>query len=206
MKFCLVLGIILVFLFLLSLIRVGGDLEYGVPGLHIRLRFGRFHFTLYPMKPKKEKPEKKKKQKERSKPAEAPQKPKEKTNPWEIIKEFMPVVSDAAGRFKRKVRIDRLDMDLTVAAGDPATAAIAYGAANGFLGMMIPILENNFIIKERRLRTRVDFDSKSPTVWLAAAFSLTIGQGMALSLHIGVRALKTYLSYRDSVQKQKEAV
>lgn len=206
MKVGFVLAAIILAFFLISLIRVGGILEYGEPGLLIRLRLGRFYFTIFPMKPKKAKPEKKRKKETKVKPEPESPEPARSGNTWELLKRFLPVVADAAGRFKDKVRIDRLDMDLTVAARDPATAAIAYGAANGAIGMMIPVLEHNFKVKERQLRTRVDFDRTSPKVRLKAAFSLTIGQGTVLGLRFGVKAFQTYLSYRKSVQKQKEAV
>lgn len=200
MKFFLVLGVILLLFFLISLVRVGGDLVFGEAGFFLKLRLGRFHFALYPMKPKKEKPKKEKQRKFKPKPKAAPPKPGPKVNTWALLREMLPVATEAAGHFKNKVRIDRLNMDLTVAAGDPATAAVAYGAANAFIGMMIPVLENNFKMKGRNLRTRVDFNRTSPAVELATAFSLTIGQGVALSSYFCVRALKAYMS-RNNAQK-----
>lgn len=204
MKVGFVPAVLILIFFLISLVRVGGILEYGEPGLLIRLRLGRLHFTVFPIKQKKKKPEKKKKTAPKAEPE--PPSPPPAWNTWALLKRFLPVVAEAAGRFQNKVRIDRLDIDITAAAGDPAAAAIAYGAANAAIGMMIPLLEHNFKVKERRIRTRVDFDRTSPQVRLKAAFSLTIGQGAMLGFRFGVQAVKTYSLYRKSEQKQKEAV
>lgn len=204
MRVLWVLAIIAAVLFLLSLIRVGGDLEYAGGGLLVRLRVGKLHLVVYPGKVRKKE---KTRKKAKTKPPAPPVSEKKGTgDTWDLLRQFFPLMADAAGRLKRKIHIDRLDVDLTVAASDPAAAAIAYGGANAAIGMMIPILENNFIVKERNIRTRVDFNRPSPEVWLNTAFSLTIGQGAALSLRLGMRAIKIFMEHRRRTQQQKEAL
>lgn len=194
----IVAGVLLI-LFLLSLIRVGGMVDYAAGGLTVRLLAGPLHMTVFPFpKRKKERPKKEKKEK----PDQAPG-PDEKApgGSLDLIKEFLPLVTDAAGSLRRKIRVDRLEMDLTVGAPDPAMAAIAFGGANAALGMLVPLLENAFQIKERRLRTAVDFNAKVPVVAIRAALTLTIGQGAAFALHFGIRALGILLAHR----KRREA-
>lgn len=206
MKALIVIGVILALLLLMSLVRVGVGVDYSAAGLVIQLRFGAFRFTLFPMKPRK------RKTKRQTETPQGPPKPPPETPPreggsLELIKQFLPLVAEAAGKFKKKIRIDRLDLDLTVACPDPALTAVAYGGANAFLGMMVPLLEHNFHVKERRVRTSVDFERTSPVIAIAAAVSMTIGQGAVLTLTLGFKALQILMNHRKQTQsKQKEAV
>lgn len=206
MKGWMIVGVILAVLFLLSLVRVGGILSYSAEGLVVRLRLGAFRPTLFPLKKKKKKPPKEP-PKEEAPTKEAPAKPQPSGGGLELVKRLLPLLAETAGRFQRKVRIDDLDLDLTVAAPDPAATAMAYGGANAFLGMMIPLLEHHFNIKQRKIRTAVDFDQEHPTITIRAAFSLTIGQGAVLSIRLGYQALRIFTDHRkQQSMKQKEAV
>ena len=206
MKALIVTGVILVLLLLLSLVRVGGIVDYSAAGLVVRLRLGAFRFTLFPLKPRKKKP-KMQKEKPPAPPKPTAEPAKKEGGSLDLLKQFLPLVADAAGKFKRKIRIDRLDLDLTVACPDPADAAMAYGGANAILGMVVPLLEHNFNVKERKIHTALDFDRTSPAVALTAAVSMTIGQGAALTLTLGFRALTILMNLKKQTQsKQKEAV
>lgn len=208
MKVLLVLAAVLAVFFLLSLVRVGVALSYAGGGLSARLRLGCIWITLYPRKPpkkarkmKKVKPHKPRKSKEK-----APS-PPEEGDTLALLWDLIPLMLEAAGRFKQKLCVDRLDLDLVIAAEDPATAAVAYGAANAALGAAIPILENNLHIKEHRFRTRCDFTQTSPSVQFWTAFSLTIGQGTALTAYLGLQALKIFSAHKKDKRKdeRKEA-
>ena len=77
--------------------------------------------------------------------------------------------------------------------------------------MIWPLVEQNFNVKERRLRTRVDFDAERPSVYLYAAATLTAGQALALGLRLTTRCLAEFSKYRaeagsPATSKQKEAV
>ena len=111
----------------------------------------------------------------------------------------------------RKLRIDVFQLEVTAAAPDPAAAALCFGGANAFIGMIWPLVEQNFNVKERRLRTRVDFDAERPSVYLYAAATLTAGQALALGLRLTTRFLAEFSKYRaeagsPATSKQKEAV
>ena len=101
--------------------------------------------------------------------------------------------------------MDRLDLELVLAAGDPAAAALAFGGTNAALGMILPLLEQNFDIRRRNIRTAVDFERKTPAVTLGAAVTLTIGQGAALAFHLGRKALPALLQYRKGDQGRQRA-
>lgn len=204
MTLWIVLGSILLVLFLISLIRVGGFAEYSKTGLLAKLKVGPVYVTVYPMKRKSQKEKKAKKEKEKKEPPEElPAKP---GGSLEQFKRYMPLLADAAGRAKQKIRIDRLYFDFIAAASDPALAAMEYGYANAVIGMIWPLFENNFKVKERRIRTAVDFQAAAPTVYVYAALSLTIGQAVALGLRLMVKFLKITSEIKTEQKTEKEAV
>lgn len=201
-----VLGAIAAALVLLSLVRVGGTVEYSRSGVLIRLRAGPLRIRVYPPRPKKadgqEKPKRVKKKKPKPEEEQPEPKPGGQLGP---LKAILPLVADAAGQLRRKVRVDRLLLDVTAAASDPAAAALAFGGVNAAIGMIWPLLENNFNIGDRRIRTRVDFNLTEPEIYLYGSFSLRLGQAAALALRLGIRFLKLW-SGRNQEQTKKEAV
>ena len=200
-----VLGAIAAALVLLALVRVGGTVEYSRSGVLVRLRAGPLRIRVYPPRPKKaDGQEKPKRVKKKPKPEEEQPEPKPggQLGP---LKAILPLVADAAGQLRRKVRVDRLLLDVTAAASDPAAAALAFGGVNAAIGMIWPLLENNFNIGDRRIRTRVDFNLTELEIYLYGSFSLRLGQAAALALRLGIRFLKLW-SGRNQEQTKKEAV
>ena len=178
----IVLGAIVAALVLISLIRVGGTVEYSRSGTLVHLRAGPLHIQVYPPKPRKKSGEKKpKRAKKSSKPQEEQPEPKP-GGQLDTLKAMLPFVADAAGQLRRKVRVDRLLLDVTAAAPDPAMAALSFGGVNAAIGMIWPLLENNFNIGDRRIRTKVDFNLTEPEAYLYASFSLRLGQAVVLAL------------------------
>lgn len=214
MKALVILGVIVLALVLLSFVRLGALVEYGEHGLSVRVKTGPFKLTVYPRKPKKNetdtsKPPKKKQSAAQQKRSSAP-----KGGPLAMVKKFLPLIAEAAGRFKRKIRIDVFHLDFTAAASDPAKAAMAFGGANAVIGMLWPLIEQNFQVKERRLRTAVDFNATAPSVSIFAQATLTLGQAITLGLRLTIRFLKLFMEYRTQTKQtekqtsstQKEAV
>lgn len=209
----IVVGILLALLLVLSLIRIGGLVEYSESGLTVKARLGSLKFTLYPRPPKEKKEQKKKKAKKKPAPTEkkgqAKQPKEEKAPPEggkaELLLRFLPLACEAAGKFRRKLRIDRLNLDFIAAGGlDAASGALQFGRASAAMGTATALLENSFQVKDMHLRTNVDFSLTEPVVSLNAALSLTIGQCVCLGVWVGLRALKIVLSCRKE-QKQAAA-
>lgn len=204
-----VLLAVLLVLFLLSLVRVGGDVEYSDAGLTARVRVGPFHIKVYPPKPKEKKqpPERKKTKKEppngpKKEPKKEPE--KKKGGPLPMVKAFLPLVGDAAGALKRRVRIDNLQISLTLAGReDAAGAAMNYGYSNMLIGMIWPIFEHNFEVKDYHLHTAVDFQAREPAVYLLAAFSARTGQLVSFAILFGFKFLRAYQRGKSSANTQK---
>ena len=199
MKALIILEIILLILVLLSFLRLGGRAVYAGDGFRADLKVGPLLFRLYPreVKGKSSKHKKKKHPDEESAP--------DRCGSLELFRQFLPLLLEAVGEFRRKVRIDHIDLELTVAAGDPAAAAIAYGSANALLGMIWPLIENNFNVKDRSLRTGVDFHSDTPVIRADALFTLTLAQLVRIGLRFGPRAWKQYRTIKKAQCADRKA-
>lgn len=190
--------------------RLGALAEYSAAGLRLKLKVGPLRLMLYPRKPKRPRRKAGKSSRREKKREERPQ-PELGGGPLALVKRFLPLIAEAAGRFRRKLRIDVFQLEVTAAAPDPAAAALCFGRANAFIGMIWPLVEQNFNVKERRLRTRVDFDAERPSVYLYAAATLSrrpgAGAGLAPDHTVSGRVLQVPRRGRDpATSKQKEAV
>ena len=209
MRLLLAAALILAALLLLGQIRFGTQVLYSSAGVKLKLKIGPVKITLLPQKEKKRPEKKPKKPKKPKKAAEGPP-----LGPEEIIalvKQALPVALEAAGRLKRKIRVDRLYLDVAVGGEDPAAAATAYGGLNAAIGMIWPLVEQNLHVKDRRIRTRADFLETRTRVDLDAAATLTVGQAVALAFWLAPklpRILRTIMK-KDKTNAEiqtKEAV
>lgn len=212
MKAILILGAVLLALgALLRLVRLGALAEYSAAGLRLKLKVGPLRLMLYPRKPKRPRRKAGKSSRREKKTGGTPAAGAGRRAAGAGEAVLLPLIAEAAGRFRRKLRIDVFQLEVTAAAPDPAAAALCFGGANAFIGMIWPLVEQNFNVKERRLRTRVDFDAERPSVYLYAAATLTAGQALALGLRLTTRFLAEFSKYRaeagsPATSKQKEAV
>lgn len=200
----IVLACIALALILIGQIRVGAAAEYSEAGLLLSLRAGPFRVQLYPVKTRARKKEKKPKPPSRH-PADSGAAAQKKSgkDTVKLALRFVPLLGEAAGRFKRKIQIDRLTLHVIWAASDPAAAAMGYGAGNAALGMIRPVIEHNFKVKDRDLRVDVDFERQKPEFAAQAQATLTIAQGVALAVCLGWKALKLFLGIRREQKNQK---
>lgn len=188
-------------IFLISLIRFGLIVRYNESGLWVMVRFGILKWTLLPLKKKKK--QKKHRPKEPEKPS--PEQEMRKNGSLEQLQRYLPLISEAAGRFKSKLRVDECDLELIWAADDPADAAMGFGYANAVIGMLWPLIEHNFTIRRRDIRTSVNFDAEKPTIKLHTAVSLRIGQGVIFGAIMGIKLLSVMRKNKKD-EKLKEAV
>lgn len=196
-----VLGGILLALFLLSLVRVGVRAEYDDQHLTVRILVGPVRLRVYPLKKRKKKKPARPKPKEEAKPAESKTDQKDMLP---LIRELLPVALQAAGSLRQKISVDLLEAHILLAGSDPAAVAVAFGSANALIGMVLPLLEQNFHIHQRDIRTAVDFQRAHSQVQAKAALSLTVGQGVAFTLHFGRQALGVLLRWRRQQNEKAE--
>ncbi len=210
MTFLKVLLIVLAVLWLISLIRVGGRVRYGEAGLFASVLAGPFKLQVFPMKGKKrDKPKQAGKAKKEKPPiAEKHKKEPKEGQPGTLsrLMKLLPIVGQACGSLKRKIRIDDLELELIWGGTDPAAAALSYGRANAALGMLWPILDNNFKVKRHSFQIGLDYGIAEPVVEVRAAVTLTVGQLVTLGVHYGVKALVTWIKSGRTLRKKQEAL
>ena len=189
---------VLAVLFLVGQIRVGVQVEYQAGGLFAWARLGAFRIPLFPLK---EKPEKKKKNAKKPKKEKPPKPLNEKVGgALDYARELLPIALEAAGMFYHRLRMDTLELELTVGSDDPADTAMRYGQASAALGSFWYPLTEAFHVKDGHAKVNLDFDAKETVLYAAASLSLKIGQILWLGIYIGVKALKGFLAVR---KKQK---
>ena len=192
----IILGVILLLIVVVSLFRLGGRVKYDENGFFAYVLVGPAKVQLYPAKPDSEQKPKKKKN-EKKKKAEKPKQDKGepddgKPGTLSRVLEILPVVGEAAGALKRKIRIDHLVLSIIWGAEDAASAALGYGKANAFLGMIWPMIDHNFKVKKCDWNVDVDYGRSKPTFSADAALTITVGQLVAFALHYGITLLKNW--------------
>ena len=120
------------------------------------------------------------------------------------MREYLPLICEAAGELKRRIRIDELLLDYTLAGkSDAAAAAMSFGYSNAAAGIILALFEQNFEVKERRVRTAVDFNADDPKIYLYAVVSARLGQLLSFALRFGWKFL---MIYRKTKNPKKEAI
>lgn len=186
-------------LVLLALLPLGVSARYDASGALVRLIAGPVRFKLYPRKKKEKKPHEKKKEKKPVQTANGGgQQETQKGGSW---KDFLPLVRlglDFLGDFRRKLRINRLEMKIIMACDDPADLAINYGRVWAAVGNLWPRLEELFVIKKRDVQVECDFTAEQTLVCARADITITLGRLLSLGVRYGIRAVKEYLKLRKN--------
>ena len=107
--------------------------------------------------------------------------------------------------FHRRLCVRRLNIRVALANGDPAKLALSTGRAWEILGIAVPILEQGFKIKERRLDVYPDFTAKKTDVDAELQIRLLLGGLFWMALRYGLRALKIFLSGKFKKNKTRPA-
>ena len=198
MKTLYVLAAVVLVLFGISRIRLGGGAEYSVRGFEAWLRLGVFRLQVFPLRRAKadKRPKKKFRKKQPAPEGEPAGARKTIGGALEYARAILPVGLEAAGQFSHQLRMDRLFLELTVGASDPADAALRYGQANGLLAAFWVPLTKTFHVKDGKALVLVDFDARETTLYGLASLSLNIGQTLWLGLYFGVKTLRAFLSVR----------
>lgn len=196
-------------LFLLAILPLGASVKYDADGPLIRIIAGPLRLTVFPRKKKdnKQKKDKKlKKEKKRSKAQEtaaeddrrekdAKKDPGQKEKGGSVL-DFLPLVKvamDLLGDFRRKLRLNRLELKLIMAGDDPCDLAINYGRAWEAVGNLFPLLERAFVIKKRDIEVECDFEASETLVVARLDITITLGRLISLAVRYAVRALIQYL-------------
>ena len=179
-------------LILLAIMPVGVSARYDEEGPLVNVIAGPLRIRLFPGKEKKEKV-KQKRTKKITKTKKTTTKAKKKGG---SLEEFLPLVEkvlDFLGAFRRKLRLNNLELNLVLASSDPADLAINYGKAWTVLGNLMPLLEAVFVIKKRDLQVQCDFLAEKTLITARLDLSITIGRVVSLLIVQGIPVVRELL-------------
>ena len=191
----------------LGCVPLGVRLRYDEDGPLAAVLLGRLPIVLYPLpgwlkkltsrekkdgekKPKKEKPKKEKPPKDTV--GEAPQ-----GGSW---KKFLPLVQlglHFLGDFRRKLRVNRLVLRLTLAGDDPCDLAVNYGRAWAAVGNLLAAMQRAFVIQKRDVEVQCDFLGEETKVVFAMDLTITLGRILGLLVKYGIRAVAILLKMKN---------
>ena len=188
-------------LFLLAILPLGVSVHYNAEGPLVKLILGPIKLTVVPAKkkPKKEKKPKKAKAappKQVGAPNPPPEPTPEKKEQGGSILDFLPLVRtlfDFLGDFRRKLRLDDLQLKLIMAGGDPYDLAMNYGKAWAAVGNLLPKLEQWFVIKKRDIEVECDFVAAKTTVIAHLDLTITLGRLLAAVFKFLFKALVKFI-------------
>lgn len=109
------------------------------------------------------------------------------------LRDFLPLVQlllDFMNQFRKKLRINRLQLKLILAGDDPCDLALGYGRAWAALGNLMPILDKIFVIGKRDCEVECDFTADEPLVTAQMELTIRLGQLISLGAVYGFRLLK----------------
>lgn len=205
-------------LILLGLIPLGASAKYNADGAVVRLIAGPIRIMLYPRPKKEKKPnpkaearkakkeaeKKAKKEADRKAKAAAKEKTASEKNMRPLVEEekggswtdFLPLVQvllQFLDGFRRKLRVNRLELKLIMAGDDPCDLAVNYGKAWAAVGNLMPRLERVFVIRKRDVEVECDFTASSTLVIARLDLTITLGRLLGLVLVLAVRGLVKYI-------------
>ena len=204
MGWLIALGIVV----LLAILPLGASVKYDADGLLVKLIAGPVKITLFPRpkKPQKEKkpkepkktPEKKEnpasavpKEPVKEQPTAALEKPEKKKSGGPVT-DFLPLLKvalDLLNDFRRKLRVNRLEVKLVMAGGDPCDLAMNYGKAWAAIGNLMPRLEKVLVIKKRDIDVECDFVASTTTIYARLDLTITLGRILDIAVVYGFRAV-----------------
>lgn len=205
-----ILGVILFALVLLSRLRLGVWVQGGGGDWQVQARVGPLRFQVYP--PKAQREEKKPSGKSQKPPKEDSVKtkssPKESSGTGEkktafpkvsaallrsAYREVWPPLRRALSRLRRALRVDPLDVSVTIgAAGDPPEGAELYGLVQGAVWSGMPVLEQLLDIPDPHIHIGIDFDAPQPQLRLSAGVQVRLGALVAIALSVAVPVIRWY--------------
>lgn len=122
----------------------------------------------------------------------------------DLVQLICRLVSAVIRRFFHHLRIDVARLKVTVATGDAATTAVAYGAVTQSINVLFPLLEgarNLSLPKDADLSVEADFLSDSPSLDVMFSFSLRVWHLFSVAFS----ALGAFLKHQFSRMKKKSS-
>ena len=215
MGWLITLGILI----LLGILPLGASVKYDADGPLVKVIAGPIRITVFPRE-KKPKKEKKRPEKAPENPELAENTPQETSEPAPRqetinqpapkeetkkkyggpITDFLPLLKvalDLLNDFRRKLRVNRMEVKLVMAGGDPCDLAMNYGKAWAAVGNLLPRLEKVFVIKKRDIDVACDFVASKTTIYVRLDLTITLGRILAIVVVYGFKAIVEFLKIKN---------
>ena len=179
---------------LLAVLPLGISAQYDADGVQLWVIAGPVRLRLIPGK-KKTKDTEKPKEEAKKKKAEMPAAEKTEKKGGSVT-DFIPlvrVVFDFLADFRRKLRVNILELKIVLAGGDPCDLAVNYGKACAAVAALDPQLERFFVIKKKDVRVQCDFEEEKTLIVARLDLTITLGWLIIQLIRHGSRALKELL-------------
>lgn len=199
--------ITLLILTCLAILPLGVSIVYDEDGAIVRVIAGPVKFKVFPLPKKEKKPKKEKSPKKEKKTSQKQAKTKKQTatsgktgntagDPQKKkggpITDFLPLVKvllKFLDGFRRKLRVNVLELKLIMASDDPCDLAVNYGKAWAAVGNLMPQLERIFVIQKRNIEVECDFTADKTLVIARLDLSITLGRLLGLVFVLIGRAI-----------------
>lgn len=178
---------------LLAALPLGISAKYDVRGAKLWVIVGPMRVKLLPGKKKTKGTENKAKEAKKKSNAPTAEKAEKKGG---SVTDFVPIVRivfDFLADFRRKLRVNILELKIVLAGNDPCDLAVNYGKACAAVAALDPQLERFFVIKKKDIRVQCDFVEEKTLIIARLDLTITLGRLVVQMIRHGSRALKELL-------------
>lgn len=203
-----ILGILAALIVLVCWTRVGIHVALQREHTTVDAKIGPFHIRLFPGKEKAKKAEKQPKKPKKDKTTETGKQKKAlpKVTLADIkdaVRTLAPPLKKALARTRRGIRIQPLDLRMTLGGSeDPAAAAEQYGYLHAGVWTAMPVLEELLVIPDPYIHVGIDFDARETVLEGEVGVSIRIGTLLAVGLGVGIPALQWFLRFQKRQNQQ----
>ncbi|MCD8108371.1 MAG: DUF2953 domain-containing protein [Oscillospiraceae bacterium] len=117
-------------------------------------------------------------------------------NKWNVIKQYLPKVKTALKKLLKLIKIDDLELHLTVGDEDAATAGINFGRINAVFYNALALLSCLFSVRIRKTEIKCDYEHKV----FDAEGSLLIKARVLSIVALAVYILINYLKVKSALE------
>ncbi|MEG2377661.1 MAG: DUF2953 domain-containing protein [Clostridia bacterium] len=191
--FAIIIGSLAVIVTAILITRVRAEIKYNSDGFKLIIRI-----LFYKMEiPGKKKAYKKGKGQKAKKPEG------EHGGKLDNFTELIKLALKIGGKAISKIKIDDMELQLNVASDNPFKTAMMYSGAGSAVGILVPLLENNFNIKKKKISVNPDFVGHEITVVLDAIASIAIGSLIKLGIIFAYHFMKMQTNEIEDKNKKE---
>ncbi len=180
-------------LVLIGILPIGIMAKYDDSGSTLALSIGPFLLKVYPNNGSRKK-DKRKNKKTAGDDKFASVESKEKKSKG-TLSDFMSIaqfVLEVLSDFRRKLRINDLQLQLVLAGDDPCDLSVHYGYAWAVLGSLMPQFERLFVIKKRNVEVECDYLADTTRFRARIHITITVARLLSMICYHGIRGLRKY--------------